>query len=150
KFVEFYGPGLDDLSLEDQATIANMAPEYGATCGFFPIDADTLVYLQTSGRTPERVALVEAYARAQDRVRETGSAGAEFTGTLERDLPTVVPSRSGPKRAQDRVWLREAAPKFAEPLVDLPGGRVDRNKLPQPNGESRYVDEGATGVHDLP
>ena len=150
KFVEFYGPGLDDLSLEDQATIANMAPEYGATCGFFPIDADTLVYLQTSGRTPERVALVEAYARAQDMFRETGSADPVFTDTLELDLTTVVPSLSGPKRPQDRVSLSEAAPKFAEALVELQGGRVDRNKLPQPNGESRYVDEGATGVDDIP
>jgi aconitate hydratase len=150
KFVEFYGPGLDDLSLEDQATIANMAPEYGATCGFFPIDGDTLEYLRTSGRTPERVELVEAYARAQEMFRETGSADPVFTETLELDLTTVVPSLSGPKRPQDRVSLSEAAPKFAEALVELQGGRVDRNKLPDPNGESRYVDEGATGVDDIP
>ena len=150
KFVEFYGPGLDDLSLEDQATIANMAPEYGATCGFFPIDGDTLEYLRTSGRTPERVELVEAYARAQEMFRETGSADPVFTETLELDLTTVVPSLSGPKRPQDRVSLSEAAPKFAEALVELQGGRTDRNKLPDPNGESRYVDEGATGVDDIP
>ena len=150
KFVEFYGPGLDYLSLEDQATIGNMAPEYGATCGFFPIDDDTLEYLRTSGRTPERVALVEAYAKAQGMFRETTSADPVFTDGLELDLTTVVPSISGPKRPQDRVSLSEAAPKFAEALKEIHGGRADRNKLPEPNGESRFVDEGATGVDDIP
>ncbi|GHA24149.1 aconitate hydratase A [Devosia pacifica] len=116
KFVEFYGPGLDDLSLEDQATIANMAPEYGATCGFFPIDEDTLTYLKTSGRTPERVALVEAYAKAQGMFRETGSEDPVFTDTLELDLTTVVPSISGPKRPQDRIVLTEAKSSFAKAL----------------------------------
>ncbi|RUT30025.1 aconitate hydratase AcnA [Arsenicitalea aurantiaca] len=150
KFVEFYGPGLDHLTLEDQATIANMAPEYGATCGFFPIDSDTLTYLRTSGRDPERVALVEAYARAQGMYRETGSADPVFTDTLELDLTTVVPSLSGPKRPQDRVALSDAAVKFAEALTELNGGRRDRTKLPTTKEESRYVDEGATGVDDIP
>ncbi|MEO5808103.1 aconitate hydratase AcnA [Devosia sp.] len=116
KFVEFYGPGLDYLSLEDQATIANMAPEYGATCGYFPVDDDTLKYLTTSGREPHRVALVEAYSRAQGMYRETNSADLIFTDTLELDLTTVVPSISGPKRPQDRIALDQAKDKFAAAL----------------------------------
>ncbi len=150
KFVEFYGPGLDYLSLEDQATIANMAPEYGATCGFFPIDADTLNYLRTSGRDPKRVDLVKAYADAQAMFRTAASPDPVFTDTLELDLTTVVPSVSGPKRPQDRVSLKDAAPKFAEALKDIAGGRKERTALPTSRGESRYVDEGATGVDDIP
>ncbi|HEY0917945.1 aconitate hydratase AcnA [Devosia sp.] len=146
KFVEFYGPGLDHLSLEDQATIGNMAPEYGATCGFFPIDGDTLEYLRTSGRTPERLALVEAYAKAQGMYRESASADPVFTDTLELDLSTVVPSVSGPKRPQDRVALKDAAAGFAAALTEIRGGRKDTTKLPQSVGESRFVDEGATGT----
>jgi aconitate hydratase len=117
KFVEFYGPGLDWLSLEDQATIANMAPEYGATCGFFPVDSDTLKYLQTSGRDATRVALVEAYSRVQGMYRETSTPDPVFTDTLELDLSTVVPSIAGPKRPQDRVVLSEAKAKFAGSLL---------------------------------
>ena len=150
KFVEFYGPGLDYLSLEDQATIANMAPEYGATCGFFPIDRDTLDYLRTSGRSPERVALVEGYAKAQGMFRETATPDPVFTDTLELDLTTVVPSLSGPKRPQDRVSLTEVAPRFRQALIEIQGGRKDTTKLPAANGESRFVDEGATGVGDTP
>ncbi len=116
KFVEFYGPGLDYLSLEDQATIANMAPEYGATCGYFPVDTDTLKYLTTSGRDPQRVALVEAYSRAQGMFRETSSPDPVFTSTLELDLTTVVPSISGPKRPQDRIALDNAKSAFAAAL----------------------------------
>jgi aconitate hydratase len=116
KFVEFYGPGLDYLSLEDQATIANMAPEYGATCGYFPVDADTLKYLTTSGRDTDRVALVEAYSKAQGMFRETNSADPVFTSTLELDLSTVVPSISGPKRPQDRIALDNAKQAFAAAL----------------------------------
>ncbi|MBE0579467.1 aconitate hydratase AcnA [Devosia sp.] len=116
KFVEFYGPGLDYLSLEDQATIANMAPEYGATCGYFPVDSDTLKYLTTSGRDPQRVALVEAYSRAQGMFRETNSPDPVFTSTLELDLTTVVPSISGPKRPQDRIALDNAKSAFAAAL----------------------------------
>jgi len=150
KFVEFYGPGLDYLSLEDQATIANMAPEYGATCGYFPVDADTLKYLTTSGRAADRVALVEAYSRAQGMFRETASPDPVFTSTLELDLSTVVPSMSGPKRPQDRVALKDAATAFAKALPELTGGRAERTRLPADRGESRYVDEGATGVDDIP
>jgi aconitate hydratase len=118
KFVEFFGPGLDHLSLEDQATIANMAPEYGATCGFFPIDDDTIAYLRATGRTPERLALVEAYAKAQGMWR---GAGAEpvFSDTLELDLGEVVPSLAGPKRPQDRVELANAAPAFERAVADM-------------------------------
>jgi aconitate hydratase len=150
KFVEFYGPGLDHLSLEDQATIANMAPEYGATCGFFPVDSDTLNYLTTSGRAADRVALVEAYSRAQGMYRETSSPDPVFTDTLELDLTSVVPSLSGPKRPQDRVPLAIAAPKFAEAMTELAGGRKDASKAPASTGEARFVDEGADGVHDTP
>ncbi|OJJ09694.1 aconitate hydratase 1 [Alphaproteobacteria bacterium AO1-B] len=118
KFVEFYGPGLDNLSLEDAATIANMAPEYGATCGFFPVDSDTLKYLEATGRDKDRVALVEEYAKVQGMFRE-GSEEPAFTDTLELDISTVVPSLAGPKRPQDRVTLSEAAPEFAKALKDI-------------------------------
>lgn len=117
KFVEFYGPGLDDLTLEDQATIANMAPEYGATCGFFPVDSDILDYLRKSGRDPERVGLVEAYAKAQGMFRDANTQDAEFSDTLYLDLDDVVPSISGPKRPQDRVNLSEAKSKFLGALA---------------------------------
>ena len=105
KFVEFFGPGLDNLSLADEATIANMAPEYGATCGIFPIDAEAIRYLTFTGRDDDRVALVEAYAKAQGMWRDSGSADPIFTDTLELDLSTVEPSLAGPKRPQDRVAL---------------------------------------------
>ena len=116
KFVEFYGPGLDEMALEDRATIANMAPEYGATCGFFPIDAETLRYLKATARKPARIALVEKYAKTQGLFRGSKSPEPVFTDTLELDLATVVPSLAGPKRPQDRVPLDEAAAEFAEAL----------------------------------
>lgn len=150
KFVEFYGPGLDYLSLEDQATIANMAPEYGATCGYFPVDADTLKFLATTGRDADRVALVEAYSKAQGMFRTTESEDPVFTSTLELDLTTVVPSLSGPKRPQDRVALKDVTRSFDAALPDLSGGRIERTRLPADKQESRFVDEGANGVHDIP
>ncbi|WP_300423312.1 aconitate hydratase AcnA, partial [uncultured Hyphomonas sp.] len=116
KFVEFYGPGLSNLTLEDQATISNMAPEYGATCGFFPVDEDTVKYLTNTGRDAERVALVEAYAKAQGYWRPE-QAEPIFTDTLELDLGAVVPSISGPKRPQDRVLLSEGDTAFAEAMA---------------------------------
>ncbi|MDO8381054.1 aconitate hydratase AcnA, partial [Phenylobacterium sp.] len=116
KFVEFYGPGLAGLTLEDQATIANMAPEYGATCGFFPVTKATIDYLTATGREPHRVALVEAYAKAQGLWFEPGDADPEFTDTLDLDLGTVLPSLAGPKRPQDRVLLSEAAAEFKSAL----------------------------------
>jgi aconitate hydratase len=109
KFVEFFGPGLDDLPLADRATIANMAPEYGATCGFFPVDRVTLDYLRLSGRDLHRIALVEAYCRAQGMWRDAATPDPVFTDTLELDLSTVQPSLAGPKRPQDRVLLKDAA-----------------------------------------
>ncbi|MDJ0684235.1 MAG: aconitate hydratase AcnA [Alphaproteobacteria bacterium] len=105
KFVEFFGDGLDSLTLADRATIANMAPEYGATCGIFPVDAETLNYLRFTGRDESRVKLVEAYAKAQGMWREPGSVEPVFTDTLELDISAVEPSLAGPKRPQDRVPL---------------------------------------------
>ena len=112
KFVEFYGPGLDEMTLEDRATIANMAPEYGATCGFFPIDAETLRYLKATARKPARVALVEKYAKAQGLYRTAKSADPVFTDTLALDLDSVEPSLAGPRRPQDRVPLSRAAERI--------------------------------------
>jgi aconitate hydratase len=106
KFVEFYGPGLDSLSLPDRATIANMAPEYGATCGFFPIDDETISFLRFTGRPAETVALVEAYAKEQGLFRTKDTPDPVFSDTLELDLSTVEPSLAGPKRPQDRIPLR--------------------------------------------
>jgi len=118
KFVEFYGPGLAHLSLEDMATIANMAPEYGATCGFFPINAETIAYLKGTARAAQQVALVEKYAKAQDMYWTPKAADPEFTDTLTLDLGSVVPSIAGPKRPQDRVVLAEAATGFAKVMAD--------------------------------
>jgi aconitate hydratase len=119
KFVEFYGPGLDNLPLADRATIANMAPEYGATCGIFPIDAETINYLKLTSRAPERVALVEAYAKAQGMWRDASYADPIFTDTLELDMSTVEPSLAGPKRPQDRVVLSAAHTSFAGAMPEL-------------------------------
>ncbi len=114
KFVEFYGDGLDHLSLADQATIANMAPEYGATCGFFPIDAETLRYLEFTGRDPHRVRVVEEYAKAQGMWRDASTPDPEFTTSIELDMATVEPAISGPKRPQDRIVLSDAKSAFKE------------------------------------
>ena len=142
KFVEFYGDALANLTLEDQATIANMAPEYGATCGFFPISASTIAYLKGTGRTPERVALVEAYAKEQGLWWEPGVAEPTFTDTLELDLSTVQPSLAGPKRPQDRVLLAEASYKFHESLVGE-FGKAEQPDLRAPvEGENFDVGHG--------
>ena len=117
KFVEFFGPGLSGLTLEDQATIANMAPEYGATCGFFPVTRSTIAYLARTGRDPDQVALVEAYAREQGMWFEEGYADPEFTDTLELDLAHVESSLAGPKRPQDRVPLSQASQAFTTALT---------------------------------
>lgn len=116
KFVEFYGPGLKDLTLADRATISNMAPEYGATCGFFPIDEKTIEYLRFTGRSEDRVALVEAYAKEQGLWRDD-SRDPIFTDVLELDLETVEPSLAGPKRPQDRVALSKVSEGFQADLV---------------------------------
>src|ERR1700739_2532311 len=117
KFVEFFGPGLDYLSVADKATIGNMAPEYGATCGFFPVDAATIDYLKTSGRKADRVALVTAYAKAQGLFRTAKSADPVFTETLTLDLAAVVPSMAGPKRPEGRVALPVVAEGFGTALA---------------------------------
>src|SRR5574339_537472 len=116
KFVEFYGPGLDTMSLPDRATIGNMAPEYGATIGYFPVDAETLRYMRLTGRPDETVALTEAYLRAQGLFRDSSSPEPEFTDTLELDLGSVVPSLAGPKRPQDRVPMSELKETFNKAL----------------------------------
>ncbi len=116
KFVEFFGTGLDHLPLEDRATIANMAPEYGATCGFFPIDKETLAYLEATARKSERIALVEAFAKAQGLFRDSETPDPVFSKTLHLDLGDVEPSIAGPKRPQDRVPLARAAQAFAHAL----------------------------------
>ncbi|MFA5949301.1 MAG: aconitate hydratase AcnA [Hyphomicrobium sp.] len=117
KFVEFYGPGLDHLTLADRATIANMAPEYGATCGFFPADSETVNYLTISGREAGRIALVEAYTKAQGLYRTAASEDPVFTDTLELDLATVVPSLAGPKRPEGRIALEDVKGGFATALT---------------------------------
>jgi aconitate hydratase len=128
KFVEFYGAGLSGLSLADRATIANMAPEYGATMGFFPVDAETLRYLELSGRSAAHVALVEAYTKAQGLFRTDATPDPVFTDTLELDLGTVEPSLAGPRRPQDRVPLSRAAAMYKESLA------LDLEKIATPAG----------------
>ncbi|MDP3594878.1 aconitate hydratase AcnA [Phenylobacterium sp.] len=128
KFVEFYGPGLAGLTLEDQATIANMAPEYGATCGFFPVTKATIDYLRATGREAHRADLVEAYAKAQGMWVEAGDPDPIFTDSLELDLGSVLPSLAGPKRPQDRVLLSDAAAEFKSALAKDFG---------KPEGEAR-------------
>ena len=116
KFVEFFGPGLSELSLPDRATIANMAPEYGATAGFFPVDNETLAYLRLTGRSEEQITLVETYCKAQGVFRTDHSPEPSYTDVLELDLNAVVPSLAGPKRPQDRVSLKEAKASFMKAL----------------------------------
>jgi len=128
KFVEFYGPGLDHLPLADRATIGNMAPEYGATCGFFPVDQITLDYLRLTGRSEERIALVEAYSKAQGMWRDSNSPDPHFTATLELDLSQVQPSVAGPKRPQDRVTLGDIGASFD--LLMETSGRKQQTDTP--------------------
>ena len=116
KFVEFFGPGLSNMTLADRATIGNMAPEYGATCGFFPVDSETVRYLTMSGRAENRIALVEAYSRAQGMWRDNGSPDPVFTDLLELDLSEVVPSMAGPKRPEGRIPLEGIASGFEKAL----------------------------------
>ncbi len=123
KFVEFYGPGLDNLSLPDRATIANMAPEYGATCGFFPIDAETIRYMKLTGRDDDLIALVEAYAKEQGMWRDASSPDPVFTDTLSLDISTVEASLAGPRRPQDRVSLSGLPAAFAEALPSWQGSK---------------------------
>ncbi|MFT6556746.1 aconitate hydratase AcnA [Sneathiella sp.] len=142
KFVEFYGPGLDELALADRATISNMAPEYGATCGFFPIDAETINFLNFTARDPERVKLVEAYAKAQGMWRDANTPDPEFTTTLELDISTVVPSLAGPKRPQDRVLLTDAASSFKTALPVLSGNEAGIEKKVPVKGTDYSIGSG--------
>jgi aconitate hydratase A / 2-methylisocitrate dehydratase len=130
KFVEFFGPGLDELALADRATIANMAPEYGATCGYFPIDAETIHYRKATGRSPGRVALVEAYAKAQGLWRSARTPDPVFTDTLSLDVGTVESSLAGPKRPQDRVPVSGAANAVRKALVETFGRPEATPRLP--------------------
>nr|WP_070961054.1 aconitate hydratase AcnA [Hyphomonas sp. Mor2] len=141
KFTEFFGPGLANLTLEDEATLANMSPEFGSTCAFFPVDEDTITYLRNTGREAERIALVEAYAKAQGYWRPD-MADPVFTDTIELDLSTVVPSISGPKRPQDQVLLSEADTKFAEAMVKEFGTAADDATRVQVDGEAFSVTHG--------
>ncbi|QGM05449.1 aconitate hydratase AcnA [Stenotrophomonas maltophilia] len=137
KFVEFYGDGLQHLPLADRATIGNMAPEYGATCGIFPIDAESLNYLRLSGRSEEQIDLVEAYAKAQGLWHEPGSPHAQYSTTLELDMGTVKPSLAGPKRPQDRVLLEDVQKNYREALVGMTANRDKRSE-----DVSTFVNEG--------
>jgi aconitate hydratase len=142
KFVEFYGSGLSSLSVPDRATIANMAPEYGATMGFFPVDAETLAYLQFTARPHEQIALVEAYCKEQGLFRTDMTPDPSFTDTLQLDLSTVEPTVAGPKRPQDRVPLRQAKSSF----VKIVEGAPSKQAHVQNNGDSFDLSSGAVVI----
>ncbi len=149
KFVEFFGPGIAELPLADRATIGNMAPEYGATCGIFPIDQETLNYLRLSGRSEQQIALVEAYARHQGMFHAADSPEATYSATLELDLSSVEPSVAGPKRPQDRVRLSATPSSFREQLPSLMGPNAAKSTDRQVNrwmGEGGHPDIGGSGV----
>ena len=147
KFVEFYGPGLSSLSLADRATIGNMGPEYGATIGYFPVDDETLRYLQLTGRDADQIKLVETYAKEQGMFRTDASPDPMFTDTLELDLASVVPSISGPRRPQDRIPLTESKKAFKEALPSLiKSGSVDKNVAVQMNGDKFQLGHGSVVI----
>jgi aconitate hydratase len=145
KFVEFFGPGLDHLPLADRATIGNMAPEYGATCGFFPVDQITIDYLRLTGRDPDRIALVEAYSKAQGMWRDSNSPDPVFTATLELDLGQVQPSLAGPKRPQDRVSLGDIGASF-DLLLETSGKIQHADTAVPVVGESFDLKHGAVVI----
>ncbi|MFA6316877.1 MAG: aconitate hydratase AcnA [Elusimicrobiota bacterium] len=140
KFVEFYGPGVSSLSVADRATLSNMAPEYGATMGFFPVDHRTIEYLEFTGRTPAEVALVEAYTKAQGLFRTDKSPEPDFSDTLELDLGTVEPCLAGPKRPHDRVALGDAKASWEDSLEDYLKEKDKKGDLPSPKGTVVTVD----------
>jgi aconitate hydratase len=144
KFVEFYGSGLSSLSVPDRATIANMAPEYGATMGFFPVDAETLEYLRFTARPAEQIALVEAYCKEQMLFRTDQTAEPQFNGTLELDLASVEPTVAGPKRPQDRVALRNAKSSFAKVMEGSPAAGA--HAAVKNNGDSFELSSGAVVI----
>ena len=151
KFVEFFGSGLDQLSLADRATIANMAPEYGATCGIFPIDDETLSYLQLSGRDEQDIALVEAYAKEQGFFRTADSPEADYTSIVELDISTIEPSLSGPKRPQDRIPLKNSKSMFVTALSNLKSERsIESHAVDTTiNGEDVKIDDGAVVIASI-
>ncbi len=154
KFVEFFGEGLNNMSLTDRATIANMAPEYGATMGYFPVDEETLRYMRLTGRPEEVIARTEAYMRAQGLFRDANSPEPEFTDTLELDLASVVPSLAGPKRPQDRVALNDMKDTFRKALTapikergyELSGDALNREATFGTNGGSQKMKHGAVVI----
>jgi aconitate hydratase len=147
KFVEFYGSGLSSLSLADRATIGNMGPEYGATIGYFPIDDETLRYLQLTGRDPDLVSLVETYAKEQGMFRTDASPDPMFTDTLELDLATVVPSLAGPRRPQDRIPLTGSKKAFKEALPSLiKSGDTAKKVAVQMNGDRFELGHGSVVI----
>ena len=147
KFVEFYGPGLSSLSLADRATIGNMGPEYGATIGYFPVDDETLRYLDLTGRDLHQIQLVEAYAKEQGMFRTDASPEPMFSDTLELDLATVVPSLAGPRRPQDRVPLTESKKAFKEALPSLmKSGSADKSVAVQMNGDKFQLKHGSVVI----
>src|SRR6478752_1617008 len=156
KFVEYFGPGLRDLPLADRATIGNMSPEYGATCGIFPVDKETLIYLRLTGRSEEQIALVEAYAREQGLFHDDKTPEAQYSELLTLDLATVEPSLAGPKRPQDRVVLSQAGESFCGALPGLmkPKASTKAGAIPAvaPITKDRWEQEGgspaAVGVQD--
>ncbi len=141
KFVEFFGPGIDDLALADRATLSNMAPEYGATCGFFSIDSEAINYLTTTGRKPAQVALIEKYAKAQGMWWTSKSPDPVFTSVVDIDVSKVEPSLAGPKRPQDRVKLSDAAKEFEDELPGL--GATDLDKVMKLKGSKNSIGHGA-------
>ena len=145
KFVEFFGPGLDHLPLADRATIGNMAPEYGATCGFFPVDQITIDYLRLTGRNEERIALVEAYSKAQGMWRDSDSPDPLFSATLELDLGQVQPSVAGPKRPQDRVALGDIGASF-DLLLETAGRQQQTDSPVAVAGEDFKLKHGAVVI----
>lgn len=155
KFVEFYGPGLANISLADRATVANMAPEYGATVGYFPVDDETLAYLRNTGRSEEQIALVEAYYKAQGMFRTSSTVDPEFTDLIELDLASVVPSLAGPKRPQDRIELTEMKKNFNDIIrtpIDKGGYGLSDEKINQkvtvkhPDGSTSELGTGAVAI----
>ncbi len=147
KFVEFFGDGLQGLPLADRATIANMSPEFGSTCAIFPIDEETVRYLELTGRAPEQIALVEAYAKAQGLWRVNGAAAADYTAVVELDLSTVEPSLAGPKRPQDRVPLKKAKAVYEASVKKMAEERTQKNPSAKGNA-SATVDGKSFDVKD--
>jgi len=144
KFVEYFGPGLRDLPLADRATIANMSPEYGATCGIFPVDKESLKYLKLSGRTAEQIALVEAYCREQGLFHDEKTPDAEYSELLTLDLATVEPSIAGPKRPQDRVVLSQAGTSFQKALPSLMKPKSAAKTAAPAANSARWEQEGGS------